>query len=184
VLLFALAVLEILRLWRTRERGRSLLTLLAAPRYRLSTAAMVVGICGGLLYALKGAWSYTNWIRTAIEQARVHATAPASFGVLLFLALICGMLLSALLRRSFRVRSVPAGVRVRRLVGGVIMGFGAGAIPGGNDALLLTGVPTLSLWAIGVYASLLAGVALTLLAVRAMGGSIARVECAGDVCRD
>ena len=63
------------------------------------------------------------------------------------------------------------------------MGLGAGAIPGGNDALLLTGLPTLSAWAIAIYLMLVAGVAMTLLVMTRLPGGVARVECTGDVCR-
>ncbi len=63
-----------------------------------------------------------------------------------------------------------------------MMGLGAGAIPGGNDTLLLTGIPTLSVWALSVYLCLLAGVAGVLLLLRMSASGIPRVECVGDVC--
>ena len=67
--------------------------------------------------------------------------------------------------------------------GGLLMGFGAGAIPGGNDALVLNGLPTLSLWAIATYATLIAGVAITLMVLKRTSVGIARVDCSGDICR-
>lgn len=182
--LCALAIVEILRLWRTRPHHRSLLQLVTAPSYRLSTAALLIGICGGALYGLKGMWSYTNWLREAVEAFHRHTMGPGAFQFLLFAALVAGMVLSAVLRRSFRIRNVPVNVRARRFVGGALMGLGAGAIPGGNDALLLTGLPTLSVWALGVYLALLAGVATVLLVLRATKGGLPRVECTGDVCHE
>jgi hypothetical protein len=181
--MMALALVEAIRLWRTRPRDRSLVRLAFSPAYRLSTAALVIGICGGLLIGIKGAWSYTNYLRKVVGAVHENVPAPGGFELLLLASLFAGMLLSALLRRTLRVRLPPGRVCTRRFVGGVLMGFGAGAIPGGNDALLLTGLPTLSLWAIGTYVALIAGVAVTLLALRASGMSIARVSCAGDVCR-
>jgi hypothetical protein len=43
---------EIFRLWKTREKGRSLSQLFLSKYYRLSTAALVLGFSGGVLYAL------------------------------------------------------------------------------------------------------------------------------------
>ena len=180
----AFALWEVVRLWRTRPRGRTPRQLLTAPAYRLSSAALLIGLCGGVLYGIKGAWSYTNYLRSAVEAIHRHTMGPGAFQLLLFVALIAGMLLSAVLRRSFRIRRVPVHVRIRRLTGGALMGVGAGAIPGGNDALLLTGIPTLSLWAIGVYLALLAGVAATMFALRATRRGVPHVECIGDVCHE
>jgi hypothetical protein len=180
----ALAIWEGTRLWRTRPRDRSLLRLSLSPAYRLSTAALLIGACGGALYGLKGMWSYTNWLREAVEAFHRHTMGPGAFQFLLFASLLGGMVLSSVLRRSFRLRHVPPPVRIRRFGGGLLMGFGAGAIPGGNDALLLTGLPTLSLWALGVYVAVLAGVACVLFILRATPAGVPRVECAGDVCHE
>lgn len=184
VVICGAALWEAARLWRSRDPARSGFARLNAPAYRLSTAALLIGICGGVLYGLKGAWSYTNYLRTFVDSAQRHAMGPGTFQLLLFAALLAGMLLSAALRRSFRLRQVPRRVRVRRFAGGALMGLGAGAIPGGNDTLLLTGIPTLSLWALGVYLCLLAGVAAVLLVLRGTRMGVARVECIGDVCHE
>jgi hypothetical protein len=183
-LVAAVAVWEAARLWRSRARDRSLLQLATSPVYRLSSAALLIGICGGALYGIKGAWAYTNFLRALVEALHRHAMGPGLFQFLLFGALVGGMVLSAVLRRSFRLRNVAPIVRARRLAGGALMGLGAGAIPGGNDALLLTGLPTLSLWATGVYLMLLAGVACTLIVLRRTSVGVARVECTGDLCHE
>ena len=178
------AIGETVRLWRSRPRDLTLVQLIAAPSYRLSTAALLIGVSGGVLYGLKGMWSYTNYLRASVEAAHRHTMGPGVFQLLLLVSLLAGMVLSGVLRRSFRVRSVPVRIRVRRLAGGALMGLGAAAIPGGNDALLLTGLPTLSVWALGVYLSLLAGVAAVLLMLRGTPGGVPHVECTGDVCHE
>lgn len=178
-----LAAIEAVRLWRTRPREPSLAGLAFAPTYRLSTAALVIGIAGGLVFGLKGAWSWTNYVRGVTEAVQHRGVPPGVYELLLFVALLAGMLLSALLHRSLRLRPTPWPVRMRRFAGGVLMGIGTGAIPGGNDALLLTGLPTLSLWALGAFLALLAGVTAGLLVMKASGVRIARVDCTGDICR-
>src|SRR5882672_3075109 len=55
----AWAFYEILRLWRTRSSNKHLIELVLAPRYRLSTAAVLVGLPGALLFLIYGPISYT-----------------------------------------------------------------------------------------------------------------------------
>ena len=61
-----------------------------------------------------------------------------------------------------------------------MMGFGTALAPGGNDALVLYGIPTLSPYALPAYAALAAGVAAGLLLMRSCFGIEARVECRND----
>ena len=63
------------------------------------------------------------------------------------------------------------------------MGIGAMFIPGGNDGLILFGIPSLSPHAIPAYLGILAGVAIALSAMRMMGRVIPSVHCEGDICR-
>lgn len=168
--LWLLAIWELVRLWRSRPRGATLWQLPAIDTYRLSTAALVIGVSGGLLYGLIGQWTYTSLLRNAIEGTNPGGPAPGFFQASLVAALFVGMVASALQRGSFRVRepAAPAG-RLKRLAGGTLMGFGAAAVPGGNDTLLLTGIPTLSPWSLASYLAVLAGVASVMRMMRAGG---------------
>lgn len=120
--LWMLAAWELVRLWRSRPRHLPLWQLPGVAAYRLSTAALVIGLSG--------------------------ATAGLA----------------------------------RRFAGGIVMGFGAAAIPGGNDTLILTGIPTLSGWALGTYVALLLGVASVLVATRIFTGQSLHIECVSDMC--
>jgi hypothetical protein len=64
------------------------------------------------------------------------------------------------------------------------MGFGGAMIPGGNDRLLLTGIPTLSSVALEAYAALLLGIASALSLMQRAGTIIPTVDCGGDICRN
>ena len=63
------------------------------------------------------------------------------------------------------------------------MGIGAKLIPGGNDALVLNGIPVLSPHALPVYGALLAGIMVTILFMRLWFGQGMRVDCSMDVCK-
>lgn len=63
------------------------------------------------------------------------------------------------------------------------MGIGIVMTPGGNDSLLLYGIPALSPHALPAYLAILAGIALVFGAARLMGLPLPQVRCTGDVCR-
>ena len=72
---------------------------------------------------------------------------------------------------------------LRNLLGGILMGLGATLIPGGNDALILHGIPGGSPHALPAYAALLIGTAIGLLIIRALVGKVVTIDCTGDICR-
>jgi uncharacterized membrane protein YedE/YeeE len=178
----AFAIYEAIRLWRTRDRGARLRDLVLAKRYRLSTAAMLMGLTGVALFLLYGAFGYTSTFELLIERALGTAAMPPSTmrWVLLF-AVLAGMLVSALLRGSFRLDLRPRPGWVLNFIGGALMGFGTALAPGGNDALVMYGVPTLSPYALPTYVALAAGVAAGLLLLRVVAGFRASVEFKNDV---
>jgi uncharacterized protein len=183
ITLFALwALWELQRLWRARPRHIAWWRLPLAEAYRLSTAAAVLGVVGGLLYGVKGAWSYTNYLRTHIDTTYRGVDGPPLLHALLFAALFAGMVVSALQRRSLRLRGASLRALMPHVYGGLLMGIGAGMVPGGNDTLMLVGLPTLSLWALAAYLALLSGIAATLVMMRGMGTPLPHVQCPNDLC--
>ena len=163
-------VYEIVRLWRSRARDRELVALLGSHRYRLSSAALLLGVSGGALTTLQGGWTHTSALRS-LEATSIH--------VALIVAVVVGMTLSARQRRAFRVEVRPVSQWLWHLGGGLLMGAGAARIPGGNSWLLLRGIPSLSPHALPAYGAILVGIAAALLAT----GRRVRVECTDDVCR-
>lgn len=177
-----LAVIEIVRLWRTHPRTHKAWQLLGAPSYRVGTAAAVIGICAGLLYAIQGAWSYTGTLRRAVDAAYRMLPGPNALPWLLFAAVFIGMVASSMQRGSFALRWHPQGALAPRLGGGVLMGLGASLVPGGNDTLILTGLPALSGWAVAAYLALVAGVATGLWVQHRRGRPYPNVACIDGVC--
>ena len=181
-LLGALAAGETLRLWRSRPRSLPVWRLPSTSAYRVSTAAAIMGVCAGLLYGLQGAWSYTTTLRRAIDAGYRGLPAPTTLQLLLFVALFAGMLASSLQRGSFALRWRRGESAWARLAGGFMMGAGASVVPGGNDTLILTGIPALSGWALAAYGTLLLGVSVGLWLRRRAGAPFPSVRCVGGVC--
>jgi uncharacterized protein len=176
----AWALYEILRLWRTRARDERIIELILAPRYRLSTAAVMVGLSGALLFLFYGPISYTATFALIIQGALGTQDWPTAMRTVLLLAVMAGMLLSTLQRDTFRVDWRPQFSWLLNLSAGVLMGLGIALAPGGNDALVLDGIPILSPHALPTFTALVVGVALGLVVMRRWFGIEARVRCKND----
>ena len=151
--------------------------------YRLSTAALLLGSCGGVLYVLHDAWTYTNVLKQEVQSLWHLNEQPGTIKLLFFLALLCGMILSAWQRGSLRLRWRRIQAWPRHLMGGALMGAGAVLIPGGNDTLILKSLPGMSPHAIPAFAALLFGICATLLLMRLFTGKTLQVVCTNDICR-
>ena len=160
VALGAWAAWELFRLFRARPPGTSLARLALAGRYTLAAAALLMGLANGLVFAVNGSWTYTSVLGQAARRLGNHDPAPSIEAWGLFAALLLGMILSAAQRGSFRLRLRPNRRWVRNLVGGLLMGGGASMVPGGNDALLFHGIPTLSPHAAPAYLAMVLGIAV------------------------
>jgi len=176
----AWAVYESARLWLTRETGARLTDLLLAPRYRLSTAALLIGLSGALLFLIFGPFGYSATFDLIIEGTFGTRNWPPSARWVLLVAVLTGMLASTVQRGSFRIDWRPRRDWLLNLGGGTLMGFGTALAPGGNDVLVLYGIPTLSPYALPTYAALAIGVAAGLAMMRLWLGVEARVTCRND----
>ena len=167
-----------------RRDGRWVLRAqLLAPAYHLSVAAAVMGLAAGLLYATQGAWSYTNFLRSEVLHRVDAAPAPSAWHAMLMLGLLAGMVGSAWQRGSLAWRRpTRPSVWLRHAGGGALMGLGAALAPGGNDTLLLSGLPTLTVVAVGAYAAMLSGIAAVLWAMRLAHVPMASVACTPAHC--
>ena len=174
---------ELWRLLRNRSRGISWRELVFSDRYRLSAAALVLGISNGLIYTLFGPWSYTRTVKAAVNHIVMDRPGPGVLYWLFFAAMIVGVLLSSLTRGSFALHWRIRFESLHNLLGGMLMGVGAALTPGGNDVLILHAIPSGSSHALPAYGALLIGTATALMVKRALGGSVSKVECAGDICR-
>ena len=173
------AAWELIRLIRTRPHGATFLS----GTYRLSTASLFIGATNGLLFSLYGNWTYTATLVHASQELSEAQRWLEPLNLALFGALLCGMIVSAWQRRSFRFRLRLKMSWLRNGAGGLLMGFGAVLVPGGNDSLLLYGIPNLSLQAALAYLAMVLGIFAALAAMRLIGHDVPRIDCSGDICR-
>lgn len=93
------------------------------------------------------------------------------------------MVVSARLRGSFRLRPIRLRPALRRIGAGALMGAGAALIPGGNDGLILFGIPSLSPHALPAWFGIVFGIWLALAVMRRLGARIPTIRCESDICR-
>jgi hypothetical protein len=180
LILLPFGIYEAVRLWRTRPPGARFHSLALAPQYRLSSAAMLIGIASSTIALIYGSASYTVTIQEVVEALRAMGSFPAAGRWILLAALIIGMLLSTLQRGTFRLAWGPQWKWLRNIGGGLLMGLGVALTPGGNDSLVLYGIPTLSPHALPAFLAMLIGIGLGLSAMRACGVEM-RVACRNDL---
>jgi uncharacterized membrane protein YedE/YeeE len=173
-------VYEFVRIWRGRPAGTSLARLILAPQYRLSTSAMVIGLAGSAIFLIYGSPGYTATLQSLIESYLGRQVAPASARWILLLAVLVGMALSTLQRGTFRLDWRPRWSWLRNIAGGAMMGLGTALLPGGNDALVLYGIPALSPHALPAFAAMVVGIAATVWGLRRFGIEM-RVACRNDL---
>lgn len=146
-LLFApLAMFGFWRWWRLRQMP--------------VLALILVGVAGGTVYACNPDWSYTSGL------ARVVASgfrADTVFVEGAAIAVVAGVVTSAVVGGSFRLRLPGFRSAAIHLAGGALMATGALFVPGGNDTLMLWAIPGLTLYGLIAYV-VMVGTIITLLA--------------------
>ena len=139
-----------------RQAGLTMSRLLRAARWRNSLAMMVIGVCGGLLFAAGGPWSYPSLLR---QLGNLAFGRPASFAAVTIigpLALLAGGSVAALAGGRFVLRALSPIQIGRSFLGGVMMGVAATLIPGGNDVLLLSALPSFAAHGALAYPAMIA----------------------------
>ena len=149
----------------------------------LSLGVLVIAVGNAGLLLMDRPWSFTSTAICATGAARAAPCAHPGTLWTVSVAALLTMIVSARLRGSFRLR--PMGLRpaLRRLGAGSLMGAGAAMIPGGNDGLVLFGVPALSPHALPVLLGIVGGVWLVLATMRSLGARVPTILCESDICR-
>ncbi|MEP5764770.1 MAG: YeeE/YedE thiosulfate transporter family protein [Halieaceae bacterium] len=158
-------LVELFRLLRD-FRLRGLRARLLASDYQPTSSAALLGIGNGLLFSLVGTWMFTyTLIQSLTNLANPHSehyspVAPILWWLLA--AYLFGIFASAYQSRHHLFQGRPSPLWVRYFLGGLLMGLGAVLVPGGNDMLLLNGIPGLSAHALPAYLAMLVGIGLSL----------------------
>lgn len=173
---------EIRRLWRSRQAG-TWRKRLFAERFRLSFAAILFGFANGLLFVFWGRWAYTTLLHKQVVAYQGGSMSPTAIQLGLFIAVLTGMVFSAWQRGFERVTLGTRRFWMLHLAGGTLMGVGAAVTPGGNDALLLYGIPMFSPHALPAFIAMLGAIAIALLLGKLFTGLNFRTDCRADVYR-
>lgn len=133
LLLFAGSLLISIRQVMSARRNRTPLATLWDYRH----ATIAIGISFVILAVVAGPWTYTEVLGSAAHGSGMSRGTDA----LLFAALLGGAMLGG---RQIS-KAVPFAPRraLACLAGGALMGFGGSLVPGGNDNLILAGLPWL-----------------------------------------
>jgi toxin CptA len=137
---------------------------LSAPRWPPGLAMFVIGAANVALVMAAANWSYLSVLGDAVTGSGA-VTWPRLLTIAFFFA---GAVVGALTAGRFRWRGASWAELALRLVAGVLMGAGASLIPGGNDALILFGMPLLQPAAFAAFAAMVATMALAFALRRAM----------------
>ncbi len=158
------------RLIRTPGEGRS-------PPGPALLVALTLGAGGGWLFAAIDGWDFAAvMVRSAYRALDLVPAGPTALAIWCTLAMIAGGVSAALARGRFAWQAPRAASALSRLFGGALMGLGAVVLPGGNDGLLLSGIPALAPHALGGFAAMLATMVL-LLKTLPDGRAHARIRC-------
>ncbi len=126
------------RLWRIFGIGLG-----DVPRlhrvWRPHEATLLIGIMFVVLLVSFGFWTYTDLLFD-ISQ---HKVRNVLLRCSLFIALFVGAALGGWTAGRFKPRPIQAKQYARCLAGGTLMGWGGALTPGGNDWLILVGLPLL-----------------------------------------
>jgi toxin CptA len=102
-------------------------------------ATTVIGITFFFMLLLVGAWAYTDVLAELARGMAGNLVARS----LLLVALFAGAMLGGITAGRFRSTRVSAVQLLKCFGGGLLMGWGSLLIPGGNDGLILVGIPLL-----------------------------------------
>lgn len=134
----------------------------APSRWSPALALIVIGALNAVLVPLVPSWSYAAMLADAAtgDVSRVPQRA------LLLGLFLAGACIASLRDGTFRLQPIEWRTLMRTLVGGAAMGAGALTVPGGNDTLVLQGLPMLSPHAMPAYIVMCVTVFVLLAAAR------------------
>ncbi|MGM9488113.1 YeeE/YedE thiosulfate transporter family protein [Ideonella sp. YS5] len=125
-------------------------------------ATLSIGLAFLALLLLEGSWAYTDALaELARGMAMGHGTRLGLFGCLL-----AGAMWGGWRAGLWKARTPRAVELLRCFSGGLLMGWGSLLIPGGNDGLILLGLPMLWPYAWVAFATMCLVIAAALWAAR------------------
>jgi len=167
-LILALIAVSLLALWRGARAVQAVRAVRAGRRaapggdWPPALSMAVIGLASGGLLIWWESWTYTGLLVDLAGGEGTHLAVRVALAG----AVIAGTVGAGCLLGRFRLRRIGPRQLLRHGMGGLLMGAGAALIPGGNDTLVLTGLPMLWPHGWACYALLIAGILLALPAMR------------------
>jgi hypothetical protein len=153
-------------LWRIAASARAsktqALARLAPQSWSPRAATIVIGITFLITLVAANTWAYTD-VLAELARGMAHSVIAR---LLLAVALLAGACIGGWSAGLIRARPASAAQGARCFGGGVLMGWGSLLIPGGNDGLILVGMPLLWPYAWAAFATMCATIAAAQLAQR------------------
>ena len=175
-ILLLLVVAQVFRAHRKarRETDASAATMparfgFAAHVWSPGAATTVIGITFFFMMLLVGPWAYTEALAD-VARKMSHDLLPR--GLLMF-ALFAGAFTGGLTARRFGSTPVTLSRLTRCFASGVLMGWGSLLIPGGNDGLILVGMPLLFAYAWVAMACMALAIGTAMVTARVVTGDVA-----------
>ncbi len=142
--------------WLRGRRDAGFRDLVIRHRWPQTPTILIVSVCGGLLYCIAGDWTYMSVLSAGTTNLVDRTAPPLGWHVVVgAVTLVFGAVAAAVLSGRFAARMPRPGPFLRKVGGGTMMGAAAATIPGGNDALLLYGTPSLAPHALAAYAMMM-----------------------------
>lgn len=154
LLMAGLLGLVLWRAWRARAAQRIALSGAWSPH----TATTVIGLSFAGLLLLAGAWTYTDVLQDLARGMAASLLARGALG----LAVLVGAIVGGWSSGTLRPGRFRASALLRCSAGGLLMGWGGALIPGGNDGLVLLGMPMLWPYAWVAFGTMVAVIAAAL----------------------
>lgn len=140
---------------------------LTSPVARDFIGVSIFGLCGGLLYLILGrSWDYTKFIMDVEEHLHEGALPDISVlpALITTLAIVSGMTIATVLSKNFKFHPGTFKAFAERFLAGSLMGFAVGFIPGGNDTIILHGIPGIAFHAPVALTIMMMSIAVVVLA--------------------
>jgi hypothetical protein len=159
------------------------IAMLRSAHWPLSCSVAVIAVANVGLLLLTGPWFFTSALICTTHAVPLASCENPSSVFAISAAAAIGIAVSAMLRGSFRIRRIRLAAALRHGFAGVAMGAGSVLIPGGNDGLILFGMPALSPHALPAWLGICLGIGVALVIMRAFGRPLMAIRCNSDICR-
>ncbi len=149
LLVWSITIFQTYKFFKTHQGNklRKLKQYITSSVARDYVGISIFGFCSGALYLiLGGSWDYTSLIQSV--ETSIYTSRVFNLPILVTtIALIFGMGAASILSKDFQYQKPEFLSFVSKLIAGSMMGVAVGLIPGGNDTLILHGIPGLAIHA-------------------------------------